>query len=65
MDRAARFRAKAEECRRHAQQMSLNDHRDALLEIARYWDELADSWQRRTEKKDGEPSGSAEGDSSS
>jgi hypothetical protein len=64
MDQVARFRAKAEECRRHAQQMGLNDHRDALLEIARYWDELADTWQRRMEKKDVEP-GSAEDKSSS
>ena len=63
MDEVARFRAKAEECRRHAQQMGLEDHRDAMLEIAHYWDELADTWQKRLGEKHVEPGGSAKDDS--
>jgi hypothetical protein len=64
MDDVARFRRNAEDCRRHAQQMALNEHRDALLEMARQWDALAgraEEWK----KKHVEPDGSAEDDSSS
>jgi hypothetical protein len=42
--------------------MSLNDHRDALLEMARQWDELADRWQRQMGKRNAEPGGSAKDD---
>jgi hypothetical protein len=38
----------------------LDEHRDALLEMARQRDELTDSWQKRMEKKHVEPGGSAE-----
>jgi hypothetical protein len=63
MDEVARFREKAEECRRLAKEMGLHDHRDALLEMSRAWDELADSWQRQMEKKNVEPGGSAQNES--
>jgi hypothetical protein len=44
MEDVARFRAKAEECRRLAKQVGLDDAREALLKLAQHWDELADSW---------------------
>jgi hypothetical protein len=65
MEDVATFRAKAEECRRLAKQVGLDDAREALLKLAQHWDELADSWQKRMEKKDVEPGGSAEDRSSS
>ena len=65
MEDAAKFREKAEDCRRLAQQMSLSEHRDALLEMARQWDELADRWQRQMAQRHVEPGGSAEDDLSS
>jgi hypothetical protein len=65
MDDAARFRKSAEDCRRQARSISLNEHREALLRIAAEWDALADSVERRMEKKHVEPDGSAEDDSSS
>jgi hypothetical protein len=65
MDEAVKFRLKAEDCRRQAQGMPLGEHRDTLLEIALQWDLLADSAEKRMEKKDVEPDGSAVDDSSS
>ena len=62
MDEVVRFRAKAEECRRLAKPMRLNDDRDALLEMARQWDALADSWDERVGKKSVEPRGAGEDD---
>jgi hypothetical protein len=63
MDDVARFRANAEDCRRQAQTMALNEHRDALLEIARQYDALADRAEE-WKKKHVEPGGSTEDDSS-
>jgi hypothetical protein len=60
MDDVARFRANAEVCRRHAQQMNLNEHRDALLRIAAEWDALADRTEKVMGKKPVKPGGSAE-----
>jgi hypothetical protein len=65
MDDAAKFRRNAEDCRRQARSISLNEHREVLLRIAAEWDALADSVDRRMERKPGEPEGSAEDDSSS
>ena len=63
MDEAARARANANECRRSALKMQLNDHRDALLDMARLWDEAADRVDARM-KHDGAVD-SPKGDSSS
>jgi hypothetical protein len=63
MDDVARFREKAEECRRHAQLMSLNDHRDMFLKLAREWDALADSLEKRM-RENVEPGRSAKDSSS-
>ena len=63
MDDVARFRAKAEECRREAQQMSLSTHRDIFLKLAREWDAMADSLEEQA--KNPERAGPTEGDPSS
>jgi hypothetical protein len=41
-----------------------HEHRDALLEMARHWDELADRLQRQIGKRHVEPGSSAEDDAS-
>jgi hypothetical protein len=65
MDESDRFRGQAELCRRLAKKMSLNDQRDALLEMARQWDELADRWEAQMGKTKPEPGGSAQDNSAS
>jgi hypothetical protein len=56
MRTVAYYRQRAAECRMIAKQISLNEHRDQLLKMAREWEEHATEREAQLRKQAGAPS---------